>query len=244
MQALVQLIDRYRPGFADDVKPAPADVVDELSKLAGPLPGAYRRFLATMGGSMGEFEPLGGNFDVYDRVMNYQLDSGCLAGSTHLLIAAGDVLEPGGDLFLDRSEPYGKDDCLLVIADCGPSGDRLNLEARKPIHAGLEECLYVEAYRDFRLPLLTLCAECALATGVKPSAAISEQVLRTAKNLGFSRVPPATRSVILERGDAAMVFYRDPHSERFLFQIGADRPEELLRMVDVFANEVPLRRVR
>src|SRR3954451_19164934 len=158
MRALVKLIDRYRPGFADAVQPARADLIEELEQLAGPLTGAYQRFLATMGSDMADFAPLGADFDAEDRLLNYQLND-ALQGSTPLLVAAGGPLEPGGNLFLDRSEPYGEDDCLLVVV---PRGYPLRLVERTPLHIGLEEFLYVEAYRDIRLPLLPARAELAL----------------------------------------------------------------------------------
>ena len=237
MRALVQLIDRYRPGFAAAVVPAQEDIVEQLEELAGPLPGAYRRFLATMGSGMDGFWPLDADFDVEDRLLNYQLNPN-LRGSPHLLVAAGGPLEPGGSLYLDRSHPSALDDCMLVVM---PPGDPHALDQRQPLHAGLEEFLYVEAYRDVRLAAFPSRNELIPMLDAEPYEATIGKVLELSQELGFERVPPVVSCALLERGDAALVLYRPPDSDDFSFQLGAAEPRELRRLTDLYCSQMPLR---
>lgn len=237
MQALVELIERYHPGFAQAIVPADPDIVEQLSELAGPLPGAYRRFLETMGESTADFKPLTATFDAEDRLLNYQLNDS-LRGSTHLMVASGGPLEPGGSLFMDRDERHGKDDALLVVVS---QTHPLDLAGREPLHVGLEEFLYVEAYRSFRIPLFATQRRLAKPNAIPSEAADVTKLLAAADRLGFQRIPPATRCALLERGDAAIVLYRHPHVEEFSFDIGADDPKELRRLTDILSTQVPLR---
>jgi hypothetical protein len=236
MRPLVELIDRYQSGFARKVRPAAPEFVDELVALAGPLPGAYRRFLETMGGDMAGFSPSDADFNVEDRLLNYQLNES-LTGSPFLLIASGGPLEPGGSLFLDRNERTSHDDCLLVVI---PYEIPMDFTNRTPFHAGLEEFLYVGAYRTYRMPLFPAARELVLRSDVEPSASHVHQAFALAERLGFSRTSPLVRSALFERGDAAIVMYRQPHVELFSLQVGADEVDELLRLADVFTRNLPM----
>ena len=240
MRALVELIDHYQPGFAERVRPASADTIEALEELAGPLPGAYRRFLDTMGGDMGGFSPLDADFDVVDRLVNYQVNAS-LKDLPYLIIAGGAPLEPGGSLFMDRSTPYAVDDCQIAVA---PYAHELTMDDFSPFHAGLEELLYLEAYRSVRLPLFKGRIEVAIDPDAARDAAVVEEVLTRARETGFERVPPARRSALLERGDAAMALYRHPSSNACSFRIGAAEPTELRHLTDLLTRGLPLQVLR
>jgi len=53
MKAFVEFIEKYRPGFSQEIAPADEIKIEVLEDYAGPLPGAYRRFLEIMGESLG-----------------------------------------------------------------------------------------------------------------------------------------------------------------------------------------------
>jgi len=239
MQPLVKLIDRYRPGFAGDVAPASPELVEELATVAGPLPGAYVRFLQAMGGNMGGFQPFGANFDADDVVLNYQINKS-LHGSPLLFIAAEGPLQPGGNLFLDREKPSARDDCLLVVV---PSERRMDATKAEPFHAGLEEFLYYSAYHEIRLGLLPARTTLAPTSEKEPTNDDIRRLFEVAARLGFERVPPATHNALFERGDAAMLMYRYPLSEDYSLQIAAEDAGELRRMVGIFTDQMPMRRI-
>lgn len=71
MKALVEFIEQYRPGFSQEVVPADEIDIALLEKHAGPLPGAYRRFLPTMGASMGDLELAEADFAIDGNIGTY-----------------------------------------------------------------------------------------------------------------------------------------------------------------------------
>lgn len=239
MQPLVAMIERYKPGFRDAIVPADPEMVSDLEELTGPLPGAYRRFLSTMGQSTDGFYPGGADFTVEDRLANYQLESS-LSGSYYLLVGAGGPLEPGGDLYMDRSRPYGDDDCELALAPFGPTLDESTCV---PFQAGLEEFLYIDAFRRFRLPLLGASSRLAPALEAEGDETVIDRLLTAAELVGFKRVGPVQRSALFERGDAAMVMNRNPRSSQFQLEVRAADRSLLGVIVDQLTTNVPLRRL-
>jgi hypothetical protein len=112
MRALVEFIEQYRPGFSQEVVPADEIDIARLEKHAGPLPGAYRRFLRTMGASMGGLELAEANFSIRGKIGTY-LVMDWLRRERYLRVAQDEGLA-AWDYFLDRSRPHGADDCMLV----------------------------------------------------------------------------------------------------------------------------------
>ena len=112
MKALVEFIEKYRPGFSKEIVPADELDIAVLERLAGPLPGAYRRFLQTMGESMGDFELADAYFSIQGEISVY-LAMDWLQRGRYIYLAQ-DEGPVGWDYFLDRLSPHGADDCMLV----------------------------------------------------------------------------------------------------------------------------------
>jgi len=149
MRALVEFIEQYRPGFSKEIMPANEIRIAVLEDLAGPLPGAYRRFLQTMGESMGDLELAEANFSI-SGITGVYIAMDWLRLGRYIRVAEDEGLD-GWDYFLDRSSPHGADDCMLVRRQLSKNYPP---EGSHPKHVGLEEFLYYEAFKALRLPLL------------------------------------------------------------------------------------------
>lgn len=233
MKDLVALIERYRPGYSRTVEPASDFDIEDYDAEAGALPGAYVRFLQTMGRSIGDFNAHDVDFNVRNLVITYQV-APWIQRDQFLLIGS-DQGPTGVRYFLDRGAIDGKGDCMVVMSLRHPS---LPLDPLDQLHVGLEEFLYVEAYRTVRLPLFAHRAELAPTPLVMDPRATAENAFAVAERLGFERVSPAQRSALYERGDAALVLARRPTSDAFSLRIGATDPDELARLISAFEDAV------
>jgi hypothetical protein len=242
MKALVEFIEQYRPGFSEEVVPADEIDIARLEKHAGPLPGAYRRFLQTMGASMGDLELAEANFSIRGNIGTYVvMDWLRNERYRRYLCVAGDEGLAGWDYFLDRSMPHGADDCMLVRM---PLDENFPPEASRPKHAGLEEFLYYEAFKELRLPLLPYRRD--FSSPEDPGAAVryrSPLVSALAEEKGFKRIPPAERCALYERGDAGLLLYQHPIASTFSFSLGCEDPVEMERLARDFEARTGLKGV-
>jgi hypothetical protein len=239
MKALVEFIEKYRPGFSEEIVPADEFDIALLEEDAGPLPGAYRRFLQTMGTSMGDLELAEAGFAIDGKILTYQVKTWLRHG--RYIFVAGDKGLAGWDYFLDRSKPYGADDCMLVRM---PLEENFPPEDTRPVHAGLEEFLYYEAFKALRMPLLPYQRD--FSSPVDPDAAVryrSDIVFALAEEKGFKRIPPAERCALYERGDAALLLYQHPIAPAFSFSLGCEEPAEMERLARDFEARTGLKGV-
>jgi hypothetical protein len=239
MQALVEFIEKYRPGFSEELVPADELDIALLEEYAGPLPGAYLRFLQTMGTSTGEFAFAEASFSIDGTIMTYQAEPWLRQG--RFISVAGDNGLSDWDYFLDRSRPHGADDCMLVRM---PLEEGFPPEASRPEHAGLEEFLYYEAFKALRLPLLPYRRH--FSSPEDPGADVryrSDIVSALAEEKGFKRIPPAEHCALYERGDAGLLLYRHPTKPSFSFSLGCEDPAEMERLVREFEARTGLKGV-
>jgi hypothetical protein len=239
MKALVEFIEKYRPGFAEEIVPADEIDIALLEKHAGSLPGAYRRFLQAMGASMGDLELAEADFSIRGNIHTYLVMD--WPRRERYIYVAGDDGLAGWDYFLDRSRPHGADDCMLVRM---PLDEDFPPEASHPKHAGLEEFLFYEAFKELRLPLLPYRRD--FLSPEDPSAAVryrSAIVSALAEEKGFRRIPPAERCALYERGDAALLLYQHPTEPAFSFSLGCEDPEEMERLAQDFEARMGLKGV-
>lgn len=232
MQDLVKLLEKYESGISVTFVPTPKSEIARIEAAAGPLPGAYVRFLATMGTSTGDFQIGHGAADLRSRDIWEMPDQlPWLAGTPYLYIGQ-DNGPDGLDYFLDRSKPHGRDDCMVVQMPLEGG------EMKCLVHAGLEEMLYYEAYAGVRLPLLPhrLGFRSSAADGASRGPT-PESICAMAERLGFQRVPPATRCALYERGDAALLLYQNPELPAFRFTLAASDQAELDRLAQAFSNQ-------
>jgi hypothetical protein len=234
MHALVNLIERYQPGFAATVVPADEEEIDIIEAYAGPLPGAYRRFLQTMGGGMGAFQVDEATFkpmsiwNAYDQMKWLRRERFVLFAMDRGLAA--------WDYYLDRAAPYDKDDLMVVRMRLDPDFDP---EQRMLVCSGLEEYLCYKAFAVVRLSVLPHLIH--LRMREPPHArdqCTPEHVCALAEKLGFSRVSPARRCALYERGDAAILLYQDPVRPLFSFRVASDNEKEVRRLAERFQQDV------
>lgn len=237
MRALVELIEQYRPGFSKEIVPADEVDIAVLERLAGPLPGAYRRFLQTMGESMGDLELADANFSISGKISAY-IAMDWMRGGRYVRVAQ-DEGPDGWDYFLDRLFPHGTDDCMLVrrlLSENYPP------EGSHPEHVGLEEFLYYEVFKVLRLPLLPHRRN--VSSPEEPGAAVryrSDIVSALAEEKGFKRIPPAEHCALYERGDAALLLYRHPTKPTFSFSLGCEDSVEFERLSHEFEARTKLK---
>lgn len=239
MKALVEFIEQYRPGFSRKIAPAGEPALAVLEDLAGPLPGTYRRFLRTMGESMGDLELAEANFSISGKIGAY-ITMEWLQHGRYIRVAQ-DLGPDGWDYFLDRSSPHGVDDCMLVrrllSKNYPPEGSH-------PKHVGLEEFLYYEAFKALRLPLLPYRRSFSSPEGPGADARYrADLVSALAEEKGFKRIPPAEHCALYERGDAGLLLYRHPTKPSFSFTLGCEDPVEMERLVREFEARTGLKGV-
>jgi len=233
VRALVELIEKYRPGFAATVVPAEEEEVELLDERVGPLPGAYQRFLHTMGSSMGDFHIDEGSFSA-DAILSTYGAMEWLVRNRYLLVGVDGSLTSDWDYFLDRNFLHARDDARVVRIRqdpaCDPDGHML-------CHAGLEEMLYYEAYATIRLPLLAYKVGLRRPRNeARAQNCRAEVACALAEELKFKRVPPATRCALYERGDAAILLYQHPVEPAFSLEIAGDDAREVARLAEIFRS--------
>ncbi|WP_342376227.1 hypothetical protein NVS55_33850 [Myxococcus stipitatus] len=239
MQALVDFIEEYRPGFSEEIVPADEVEIALLEEYAGPLPGAYRRFLRTMGASLGAFSFDEASLSVDGTLMTYQVKPWLRDG--RFISIAGDNGLSDWDYFLDLSRPYGADDCMLVRM---PLEEGFPPDACRPVHVGLEEFLFYEAFKALRLPLLPQLWEFTSLENPNGVAGTQADLVSTlAEEEGFERISPTRHCALYERGDAGLLLYRHPTAQSLSFTLGCEEPTEMERLAQKFEARTGLKGV-
>lgn len=236
MQKLALLMERWRPGITAEFKPTSEADIRKIEVVAGGLPGAYVRFLRTMGACMDPLVIDHGNADLRSREKwRVYEDQDWLAG--RFVYLGQDSGPNGSDYFLDRESPHGLDDCMVIGMPIeGPFDARYVCQ----IHAGLEEMLYYEAFLQFRLPLFAHhCGLVQPRVGEDPALwPQPDAFYALAEKLGFKRIPPATRSALFERGDAALLVYQTPIEPVFRAILVAETEESVYRVSTAFVDAI------
>lgn len=239
MRALVDFIERYRPGFSKEIVPADKYEIAVLEDDAGPLPGTYRRFLETMGESMGGLELAEASFTISGALSVYRAMPWLLRG--RYIAVAGDNGPSSFDWFLDRSNPHGADDCLVVRRALE---ENYPPEASSPEYVGLEEFLYYEAFKELRLPQLPFRRKFSSPDDAAAAARYRADVVTAlAEEKGFKRLPPVEHCALYERGDAALLLYRHPTQPTFSFILGCEDSAEMEQLAQDFETRTGLKSV-
>ncbi|WP_253817123.1 SMI1/KNR4 family protein [Myxococcus xanthus] len=239
MKSLVEFIESYRPDFSKEIVPADEIDIALLERKAGSLPGAYRRFLETMGASMGDLELAEASLSIEGALDVYNAKTWLQHG--RFIPVAGDKGPSSFDWFLDRSTPHGADDCQVVRR---PLSKNYPPEASSPQYVGLEEFLYYEAFKELRLPQLPFRRkfsspdDAAAATRYR-----ADVVTALAEEKGFKRLPPVEHCALYERGDAALLLYRHPTQPTFSFILGCEDSAEMERLAKDFETRTGLKSV-
>ena len=129
MRTFVDFVEKYRPGFSKEIVPADSHDIAVLEKYAGPLPGTYRRFLETMGKSMGDLELAEASFSIEGALGAYSWS--WLRGGRYIYFA-GDK-EPSGNNFSRRLPS-----CELAYPFASPSQGQSWLPSCGGFHKSLQ----------------------------------------------------------------------------------------------------------
>ena len=237
MNAFVEFVAHYRPDFANEIVPADEAEIDLLENLAGPLPGAYRRVLNTMGGSMGDFEPCEASFEIDGNIGTY--NHFAWLRRRRFILVGGDTPLSDWYTFMDRAHPHGDDDCMIVRM---PLVEAFPTEDNEAVFVGLEELLYYAAFESLRMSQFKR----RLYFGVTrfdptPPAASAKAVCALAEQLGFRRVAPTPRCALYDRGDAALLLHQHPIEPTYEFWVHSDDDAELGGLKTAFDNLTGLR---
>ena len=239
MRRLVEFVEKYRPGFSQEIIPADRFDIAILEKHAGPLPGAYRRFLETMGESLGELELAEASFSI-DGALGIYIAMPWMQRGRYIFLAGDNGLN-SWHWFLDRLSPRGTDDCLVVRRALE---ENYPPEFSSPQYVGLEEFLYYETFKELRLPQLPFRRRFSSPEDASTAAHYrSDEVSALAEEKGFKRIPPAERCALYERGDAALLLYRHPTQSTFSFILGCEDSAEMERLVRDFETRTGLKGV-
>ena len=240
MKAFVEFVEKYRPGFLQEIVSADEAEIEVLEDYAGPLPNIYRRFLETMGESMGGLEIAEASFSV-EGVLNVYVAKTWLQRGRYIPVA-GDNGPSSFDWFLDLAHPHGADDCLVVRRALEKNYPP---EASSPQYVGLEEFLYYEAFKELRLPQLPFRLRFSTPDDAAAAARYrSDLVTALAEEKGFKRLPPAEHCALYERGDAALLLYRHPTQPTFSFILGCEDSAEMERLAQEFETRTGPKSVR
>ncbi|WP_254623848.1 hypothetical protein [Myxococcus sp. CA033] len=238
MREFVDFVEKYRPGFSQEIVPADMFDIEVLEKHAGALPGVYRRFLEIMGASMGDLELAEASFSIEGVLGAYSLP--WLKNGRYVYFARDKGFN-SWDWFFDRSSPHGLDDCLVVnrlLEENYPQG------GSHPMYWGLEEFLYCEAFKELRLPQLPFRRKFSSPDDADAAAAFRSGVVSAlAVEKGFERIPPVEHCALYERGDAALLLYRHPIQPTFSFVLGCDDSAEMAQLAQEFETRTGLRSV-
>jgi len=238
MKPFVDFVEKYHPGFSQEIEPADKYDISILERRAGTLPGAYRRFLETMGASMGNVELDEASLSIEAALNAYTLS---WLRDDRYIFFAGDNGLSSRHWFLDRLSAHGADDCMVVrrvLAENNPP------EASTPQYVGLEEFLYYEAFKELRLPQLPFRRKFSSPEDADAAARYrSDVVTALAEEKGFKRIPPAEHCALYERGDAALLLYRHPTQPTFSFILGCEDAAEMERLAQEFEARTGLKSV-
>jgi hypothetical protein len=235
MQELVALMEKWQPGISAGFVPTPEEEMARLVAIAGDLPGAYVRFLRTMGASTGDFQIDLGNADFGTNEMSLTWEAFPWLHKGRFVYLGQDNGQSAGDWFLDRRAPYGDDDCLVVNMTLEQEVDPA---AAEPRSVGLEEFLYEEAFVGLRLPRFEHHRELRqLREGPESKWPKAEGVFAVAEQLGFARIPRVTHSGLFDRGDAAILVHRHPTRPTFTVMLSGDDKDAVDAWVDVLMKQ-------
>jgi|SRR5215217_49387 len=238
MEELLNLLERYRPGYRDQVRGYPDLMVDELEEVFGhPLPEAYRQFANAMGANGG---PLFQELSSYDPILgvaeNYRLAPKSVMPPRRFLFLFGSRDPLVSDChWLDLEAPTEDEDHQVVLM---PFGEHAWKKDPQPVYNGFREMLFLKAMTEICLP--TFSHHVGFSGGHEGKNASTGEVARIFEKMGFIRLPYPRHSMIFERPGAAIRLYRPPSDSRFYIQAGTHRLDELLNLRGVLEDNTDL----
>jgi hypothetical protein len=237
MRAVVELLDRYQPGYASLVAGSPPWCLDLLADEAGVvLPPAYREFCRTLAAEGGAL--LQGLAPVHpEQIADLYAKAAWMPTGRHLFIF-GDQTVSQSHYFLDLKSPQGEEDAAVVRFALGPEGVN-----RRRRHAdSLAEMLLLRGVDRLCLPT---CLHRARWVDVHQEWAAapdsSQDLTELLERMGFSRRAEVTSRQLFVRDDLALALVEPQGPRRPLScLLGLRDGHELKRVEALLAEYTPL----
>ncbi|NVJ27268.1 MULTISPECIES: SMI1/KNR4 family protein [Myxococcus] len=242
MEELLNLLERYRPGYRGQVRGYPDLIIDELEEVFGsPLPAAYRQFANVMGANGG---PLFRELSSYDPILgvaeNYRLAPKSVMPPRRFLFLFGSRDPLVSDChWLDLEAPTEDEDHQVVLM---PFGEHAWKKDLRPIYNGFREMLFLKAMAEICLP--TFSHHVDFSGGHEGKHASADEVARIFEKMGFIRLPYPHHSMIFEQEDAAIRLYRRPKDSTFHIRVGMRGAEQLSHFQALIEDNTDLERSR
>ncbi len=240
MDELLALLERYSPGYHDQIQGYADWLLDELEETFGrPLPTSYREFARAMGKEGGplfahvrSYDPLLDVTDIYQVVPKSELPP------RRFLYVFGDPdpLAPH-HYWLDLEAPSEEGDYQVVRMPFGEESWKKKLSRD---FVGLREMLFVVAMENVCLPKFP--CQVKYYHDERRTAKV-EDIARLVERMGFVRLPYPRHSLIFERNGAAIRFYRPPDKSHLHLQVGMSNPDELRRFQAIIEDNTDMEKV-
>ena len=222
MDDLLDLLERYAPGYRDTIKGAKFWQLDVLEERFGrPLPGAYRAFAEIMGVDGGALLAHVCSYHP-DHISELYAVAPWMPPHRFLYILGDSSLEDHS-YFLDLDTSCDSDDHEVVRFPFDDDG----WANRTRKFVSLREMLLLWAMRYVALPTFPHAAE--FSRGAESLTASAEDVANLITRLGFVKLSLPVRCMLFERPDAVIELYRLPHEPGFSFRVGMRDADELRR---------------
>ncbi|MFY0572336.1 hypothetical protein ACN28E_52045 [Archangium lansingense] len=228
MDELLALLERYSPGYADQIQGASAWNLRKLKESFGqPLPEFYQEFADVMGKDGGPLLAHVQSYDPYDVTELYEVAWRELPPRRFLFVF-GDPSIDAQHYWLDLETPTEDEEYRVFRFAFGKEEWKKH---RSPLYMSLREMLFVWAMSNVCLPTFPHRAAYYSRLGRMPPGELldAEDVARIFERLRFVRLPYPQRCLLFERDDAAIELYRSPDEPGFSFRVGMRNPEELRR---------------
>jgi|GEM_PF-1438797 len=237
MDELLELLERYEPGYRGQLDGYPDPLLDELEETFGrALPASYRGFAQVMGARGGAvlstvsaYDPLMDVAALY-RVMPMEMPP------RRFLYLFGDPspLAPTPH-WLDLEAPSEGDDCQVVRMPLGEHSWKTKLSRD---YVGLRELLFLWAMEHVHMPRFP--AQALYQRGPGQQASTGEDVAHILEKTGFKRLPYPRHSMLFEREDGAVRLYRPPEGMHFDIRVAMRSPDLLARFQALIEDHTDL----
>ena len=237
MDALLELLERYLPGYRSQIEGYPAPLLDELEEAFGrELPASYREFAEAMGArggvflsSVSAYDPILDVADFY-RVMPMEMPP------RRFLYLFGDPspLAPT-PYWLDLESPSAGDDCQVVRMPLGEHTWKTKLSRD---YISLRELLFLWAMEHVQMPRFP--AHVSYQSGAGRRTVTEQDVARLLVQAGFTQLPYPRHSLLFERDDGAVRLYRPPEKPSFELRVAMRSSDALIRLQELIADHTDL----
>jgi hypothetical protein len=233
MDELLALLERYSPGYRDQIKGVADWRIDELQEAFGrPLPRFYRQFCRVMGMNAG---PLLAHVNAYeprdDVATIYRIFPDVELPPRRFLYVFGDPSVDSQHYWLDLEQPAEEsvEDCRVVRMSFGREGWEA---AVSPVYVSLREALFAWAMTYVHLPTFPHQVGYYLRSGDNGPEAVrdAEELARILERLGFTRLLYPRHCLLFERGDAGILLYQPPASSGLSLEMGVQDSHECRRL--------------